>query len=590
MLIPKLIQRKVDPGVKQQLEQAGLDPVLADIVASRPLPEHRDGPLAVVAPKLAYLDNPFLMRDMDKAVARLAQAVCKQECIGIETDHDCDGQTSHAVLHTCLQDIFKHPVARIKSYIGHRMKEGYGLSDAVAERILADPERPSLLLTADNGSADEPRIARLRAAGIDVIVTDHHEVPVEGPPRSAFACLNPTRKDCDFPDPYIAGCMVAWLLMAATRRRMLESGQLPAGTLPMTEVLDFVAVGTVADCVSMARSVNNRVVVRYGMQIIRQAKRACWQAILPLLNKPKLSAEDLGFVIGPLLNSDGRLSDAFGSVNFLLADDLAAARPWVETLWQQNKQRKQIQQQLTAQAIRLAEAQVAQGRASLVIWLEDGHAGVHGISASRIKDLFGRPTILFSPKLDEHNLITGSARSIDKVNIRSAIQTVAEREPGLVAKFGGHKGAAGLAIDKRNLAAFMNAFEAAVLLQVDKTEVGPMLLTDGVLPDSHFNLDFVEQIQSLDPYGREFDLPTFEATVEVINVRRIGQTQCHAQLRLRIPSGAIVNAVWFNCAEHADQPLQVDAGQRVHIAFNLCENHFREQRSLQLQIGYLQVV
>jgi single-stranded-DNA-specific exonuclease len=585
-LLPKIQSRVVDQAVFKKLLEEGVEPVLAKIIAARPLPFHEKGALAALNCKLADMDSPFLMKDMQLAAERVLKAILQGEVIGIETDHDCDGQTSHAVLLKGLVEILGHPLDKIQSYIGHRLQEGYGLSEALAKRILANPVRPNLLITADNGSADEPRIALLKQAGIEVIVTDHHAIPAEGVPKSAYACLNPTQEDCQFPDPYIAGCMVAWLLMAAVRRLMVEAKLLEASAPSMLELLDYVAVGTVADCVSMARSINNRVVVQYGLHKINQMQRPCWQALKPLLRNSSVSAEDLGFIVGPLLNSDGRLSDALGSVSFLLSASIQEAGPWAEQLWRHNQARKQIQRGITEQAMRCAEKQVNAGKLSLCIFLEDGHAGVHGISASKIKDAFGRPTVIFSPKLNEPEIITGSARSIDGVNIRKALQDMADKEPDLMLKFGGHKGAAGMTIKQAHFEGFSLAFEQAVKNQVLPEQVGPVLWTDGQLAET-YSLDLLQRLNKLLPFGREFEAPLFEAHCKVLSIKAVGQTGSHLQLSLQCVNKQVISAVWFNACESEDSELPVKIADDVHVVFSLSENVFREQRSLQCQIHYL---
>lgn len=562
----RIIQRTLDKTAYESLSAHNVDPLLAKIIAGRPLPQHEKRAFGIYQGKLADLSNPFLMKDMDKAAERLRQAILKQEVIAIETDHDCDGQTSHAVLVTALKEIFGHPTDKIQSYIGHRLQEGYGLSDALATRIVENPVRPSLVITADNGSADEPRIAQLKAKGIDVIVTDHHAIPVEGIPSSAFACLNPTREDCDFPDPYIAGCMVAWLLMAATRRFMLDHQEIPSTRMSMTELLDFVAIGTVADCVSLARSINNRVVVQYGLTQINQFKRPCWQAIRPLLKNKNVSSEDIGFLLAPLLNSDGRLSDALGSVNFLLSDTVDAALPLLQALFAQNEERKRIQKELTRDALAHAEHQALSGKVSLVIYLEDGHAGVHGISASRIKDQFGRPTVIFSPKLNEEGILTGSCRSIDALHIRDVLQAVANEHPDVLLKFGGHKAAAGLTIALEHLDRFTEAFERAVAAALGTHSVGPVFLSDG-LWEGPFHLNTVRALQSLEPYGREFDEPLFELKAKVHTLRRFGQNLNHLELMLQTPTGELIKGIWFGACENRDLP--VNEGDRLHLVFGI---------------------
>ncbi len=575
MEIPRIQRRKVDEKVQDTLIAIGMHPLLARIIAARPIPEHPKGAHGIVEGKLADLSSPFLLKDMDIAVERLIQAIQRQEIIAIETDHDCDGQTSHAVIMHTLVDILGHPEDKILSFIGHRLQEGYGLSDALCERILK--AKPQLVITADNGSSDEPRIAKLKAIGVDVIVTDHHSIPEEGIPKSAYAVLNPTREDCAFPDPYIAGCMVAWLFMAATRRTMIERALLAKTVASMVNLLDFVAVGTVADCVSLARSINNRVVVQYGLMRINEFKRPCWQAIRPLLknNTGLVSAEDLGFLIGPLLNSDGRLSDALGSVNFLLTENLQEALPLAQSLFNQNEERKRIQKELTQEAERIAKKQVLAGRVSLVIDLNEGHAGVHGISASRIKDLFGRPTVIFSEKQGEPEILTGSCRSIDSIHIRNVLQVVHETHPNLILKFGGHKGAAGLTIRQEDLPQFQEAFERAVADQLATQRVGPIILSDGMWTDA-FDANLIKTLYSLAPFGREFDEPIFELQGVAQSVRYFGQNLNHLEIMFSplIPMQTEIQqknlkAIWFFACEGGDSPIQ--EGDRLHIAFTFAK-------------------
>jgi single-stranded-DNA-specific exonuclease len=584
---PKILKRALDLRVYNQLVDQGLDPILARVIAGRPFP--KKGIEACLSPKLSHLDSPDLMKDMDKAAERVCEAIQNSEIIGIETDHDCDGQTSHAVIYSALTEIFGVDPKVIRSYIGHRMKEGYGLSSAVAKRILEDTPRPTLLITADNGSSDEAQIKLLKAEGIEVIVTDHHYLPEDGPPVSAYAVLNPTQSGCGFPDALIAGCMVAWLLMAKVRALLIEKGLLLETAPSLKSLLDFVAVGTIADCVSMARSANNRAVVKYGLKLINQQRRACWQALAKLTPRV-FKAEDLGFLIGPLLNSDGRLSDAFGSVSFLLAKDLVEAEPWAQELSKQNQIRKGIQKNITEEALKAGAEQVQQGRTSLVISLSKGHAGVHGISASRIKDQFGRPTILFSSKEQEPDLLSGSARSIDGVHLRNALARVKALSPDSMVKFGGHAGAAGLTIEKQKLENFSELFEQAVLEQISSEKVGPVIFTDGELSQEHFSLEFVQSLGELDPYGREFDTPLFEGEFLIQNLKWVGSDQSHLSLNLILKDSSQslgFRAVWFS-AELWAKSLQ--AGNLIYAVFGLSASEFRSVRELNLMLRHVQLM
>lgn len=589
MLEPVRIQRRpINEEALNLLVKEGVSPFLARIIAARPIPEHDKKALAVTQGRLADITSPFLLQDMDKAIARLRQALNNKEVIGIETDHDCDGQTSHAVLITCLKEIFQHPEDKLQSYIGHRMQEGYGLSEALCTRILENQVPPTLLITADNGSSDEARIAKLKAAGIDVIVTDHHAIPAEGIPASAYAVLNPTRTDCQFPDPYIAGCMVAWLLMAGTRRTMVDAGDLPKEAPSALNVLDYVAVGTVADCVSLARSINNRVIVQYGLQRINEFKRPCWQALQPLLKNPQICAEDLGFLMGPLLNSDGRLSDALGSVSFLLAKNLEAAGPYAQLLWQQNEERKRIQKELVSDALKIAENQVRQGRVSLVIYLEAGHAGVHGIAASRIKDTFGRPTVILSPKLNEPEVLTGSCRSVDDVHVRDVLQIINNLHPELLVKFGGHKAAAGLTLNLEDLELFSNAFEEAVGNMLKGKQVGPLLLSDGYVQEQ-IDLNLVETLKTLAPFGREFDEPLFEGKAYVRNVRRFGQNLNHLELKLALHhQDAEHTAIWFGGGD--SDKFMLNTGDQVFVVYSLGAQTYQQKTKVSLNLKHVRLV
>lgn len=583
--LPKIKKRVLNEAQYQRMMRAGLNPIIARIIATRPMPEFSQID-EWLTPKLSSLDNPNLMMDMDKAVERVARAIINKEVIGLETDHDCDGQTSHALLHCALIDHFNHPPECLQSYIGHRLNEGYGLSESVMNRILIDAPRPTLVITADNGSSDEAQIFKLKAQNIDVIVTDHHAIPCEGIPKSAYAVLNPTRTDCQYPDSMIAGCMVAWLLMAAVRKHLIQIGHLPKTAPCVSNLLDYVAVGTIADCVSIARSRNNRVVVNYGLKLMNQFSRPCWQAIVgEIVSKgTTIRSSDLGFKIGPLLNSDGRLACAFGSVTFLLASTLAEAKNWVEHLQAQNTQRKLVQKRITDMATLEALKQMSAGRKTLCVLLEEGHAGVHGISASRIKDVFGRPALIFCPKSNEPELITGSARSIDHFHLRDSLQAVADLYPGLIVKFGGHKGAAGVTIKRENFTLFSDAFEAVSENALLKLELGPVIWSDGLFPIEGYSIDFIEQLnEQLEPFGREFEPPVFEAQAQVLAISYIGETKLHAKLTLRIDD-LFLKAIWFNARATQECDLPIELKSTAHIIFEPKINEFRGTKTIDLQI------
>ena len=384
--------------------------------------------------------------------------------------------------------------------------------------------------------------------------------------------------------------MVAWLLMAATRRFMISEGLLHEGVMNLSSMLDFVAVGTVADCVSMANSVNNRAVTIYGMKRISQLSRACWQAFKQNFQKD-IGSEFIGFTIGPLLNSDGRLSDAFSSVRFLLSESSQESNRWVNELRSQNTLRKEIQKNITDQAMQVAVKLVKDGQNSIVVYLESGHAGVHGISASQIKDALGRPTIIFSPKEGESQVITGSARSIDGIHLKSILDAINEIDDKVLLKYGGHSGAAGMTIHKDKFEPFCQLFETQVTQRInDKSQepiiLGPVIFTDGQISDDDINLATVRKIQSLEPFGRGFESPIFESNAILASKKMVGKEMQHAQLQLDF-SGKKVKAIWFNAQSHK-VIYDVNIGDKVRVIFKLTEEYFNHQHTLSAVVEYIE--
>ncbi len=582
--IPPLIQaRHIDTARLQQALTNKMHPLQARIIASRPAPEGTACPIMpVLHPSLKFFVDPVLLLDMAKGASRVATAICKGEVIAIETDHDCDGQTSHAVLYTCLQQHFGHPPEKLQSFIGHRLTEGYGLSDAVANRILAAAPQPSLVITADNGSSDELRIARLKAAGIDVVITDHHSVPLQQLPNSAYAFINPNRPDCTYPDKYIAGCMVAWLLMCATRQQLINLGHLPADSAKLLDVLDYVAVGTIADCVSLARSVHNRALIQYGLQLLNRWQRPCWQALQAQFTTT-LTAEDVAFRLAPLLNSDGRLSSAFAAVNFLLLQDKQEAIVQLKLLQQQNQQRKQIQADLVQQCLQHSSAQLRTQQFSLCLYLEQGHVGVHGIAASKLRERFGRPTAVFSHKTAE--ILTGSVRTIDGFHVRQGLQYIAEQAPALLLAFGGHQGAGGVSIYAKDFSTFAELFEAAVAMQLTSVPIAPIIYTDGWLEAHELSATTLKLIDALEPFGREFERPLFQTQANISAFKLMGDGT-HVRLTLQIgPQQQVFTGIWFGFRDHGNAPLPFTLHTPVELVFTpkwgqqgKCELHIQVLR------------
>ncbi|MFO7648408.1 single-stranded-DNA-specific exonuclease RecJ [Halomonas campaniensis] len=587
-LRPRILPRPRDAVLYARAQREGLSELQARILAGRL--KGFEGELSpLISPSLRHLAHPEKLVDARRAAERIAQAVVDGEHIGILTDYDVDGITSHVVIRRTLVELFGVPEARLHSLIGHRIHDGYGISLPLVERTLALSPRPRLVITADCGSSDEPRIARLAAEGIDVVVSDHHALPVEGPPPSAHAVVNPTRDDCDYPDPTIAGCMVAWLVMSLTRSVLVEWGELPEATPKLSPWLSYVALGTVADCVSLGGSPANRAVVTHGLALINRMEAACWRAMAERLGADSVpfDAETLGFQMGPRINARSRLDDPYAALHFMLAADDATAARHLETLDQDNQSRKAIEADMAEEARALALPALAADEPAVVVYLESGHPGVQGIVASRLVQAYGRPALVLTPAAAP-GMLTGSGRSIEGLHLRDALQRTFELAPEALPRFGGHRGAAGVGVPAERLGAFKAAFLQAVGEQLGEAELFPRILTDGELAPHQLSLATLDELQALGPYGREFDPPLFQGEFLVERLRPVGADGTH--LMLELSSGAAsLKAIWFRALTPGEMPT-FGVGDRLRCAFKLNRNRWRGHESLQLMVEHAEAL
>ncbi|WP_027967581.1 single-stranded-DNA-specific exonuclease RecJ [Halomonas halocynthiae] len=583
-LRPRLEPRLRDAELEARALAEGLTPLQARVFAGRLA--NTQGPLEpLISPGLRHLAHPERLKDARRAAERIAKAVIDGESIGILTDYDVDGITSHVVIRRTLGELFGVPECRLHSLIGHRINDGYGISLPLVERTLALSPAPSLVITADCGSSDEPRIARLKGAGIDVVVTDHHALPLEGPPASAYATVNPTRDDCDYPDPTIAGCMVAWLTMSLTRSVLIEWGVIGQETPKLSPWLSYVALGTVADCVSLGASAANRAVVSQGLKLINRMDEACWRAMAERLGADSVpfSAETLGFQMGPRINARSRLDDPYAALHYMLASNDATASRHLTTLDEDNQSRKAIEADMAEQAKALALPQLAENVAVLIIVLEDGHPGVQGIVASRLVQAYGRPALVMTPATTP-DMLTGSGRSIEALHLRDALQRVYELAPYSLPRFGGHRGAAGVGVPRDQLSAFCTALRQAVDEQLGGLALYPRILTDGELSPSQLSLLTLDELDALGPYGREFDAPLFQGEFLVESLRPVGADGTHLMMTLSSGSASI-RSIWFRALSPGELPAFA-IGDTLRCAYRLNRNRFRGRESLQLMIEH----
>ncbi len=385
-----MIERACNAEVRDAYLHAGIAPAIANFLGRR-----LDRFIAwesLTAAKLSDIVDPGAIPSMDRAVERIVRAIVQQERIALACDHDMDGTASAAVLWTAMVEAFGVPPERICVVTSHRLTEGYGIGQGVVARI--QKFGAQLVISADKGSSDEPRIATLAAAGIDVVVTDHHVIPPDGPPRSAYAVVNPSRLDCEY-DKHVCGAGVAFLVMAKVRSALLEQGvfaELPS----LASLLDFVAVATIADCVSLSpgASLINRAFLRRGMQQVRSGCRPCWKVFSAEVDG-EIDAETIAFRLVPAIAASGRLDWAEVGFRFLIAKTTEDAAACWSQLKRENSERQSIERRLRAKAF--PQAARVSGPA-IVLFLEDGHSGVHGITASRVVESFGKPCAIFAPQ------------------------------------------------------------------------------------------------------------------------------------------------------------------------------------------------
>ncbi len=550
--------------------------VLARIYASRGVTD-----LEGLGRNLTQLLPDQQMKGLDQAVERLKHALHVGESILIVGDFDCDGATSTAVMLLALRQM---GAAKVSYLVPNRFEYGYGLSPEIVAEALHD--KPDLLITVDNGISSIEGVAAANAAGVDVIITDHH-LPGSVLP-DACAIVNPNQPGCEFVAKSTCGVGVVFYLLIALRRALQQDWFEQRGiAVPnLASLLDLVALGTVADVVALEQ--NNRVLVHQGLQRIRAGHcRPGIRALIELSGRQlaKLNASDLGFAVAPRLNAAGRLEDMSIGIECLLSDDEAVARELAQMLDNLNQERKGIEQEMQQQALQLlqqlqlSDTDLPYG---LALYSEDWHQGVIGILASRIKDQVHRPVIAFAP--GDAGQLKGSARSIPGFHIRDGLDAIAARYPDLLCKFGGHAMAAGLTIREVDLALFQQAFADEVQRVLAPEALEQILLTDGRLKADELNIELAQLLREAGPWGHQFPEPLFEGEFSLLQQRIVGQR--HLKMVLMEPqTGLALDAIQFN----ADMELWPNTSvNRVRVVYRLDVNEFRGQRTVQLLLDYLQ--
>ena len=518
---------------------------------------------------------------MADAVTLLVTALTNNTRIIIVGDFDADGATSSALSVLALKML---GCRNVDYLVPNRFDDGYGLSPEVAQQAI--DRGAELIMTVDNGVSSIDGVAAAKAQGVQVLVTDHH-LPGDCLP-AADAMVNPNLDQCGFPSKALCGVGVAFYLMLALRAELRNNGWFEQQALAvpnLAELLDLVALGTVADVVALDG--NNRILVHQGLQRIRAGKcRPGIQALIEVANRDpaRLVASDLGFALGPRINAAGRLDDMSFGVELLLCDNIQAARRMATELDALNQTRKEIEQGMKEEGLAICERlQFNQQDMpyGLVLFQRDWHQGVIGILASRIKDKYHRPVIAFADA--GNGEIKGSCRSIVGLHMRDVLDVVDTQHPGMILKFGGHAMAAGLTIPESQLDAFSLAFDAAVRKVLDEDALQGVLLSDGELQPHELTLDTAEILRAGGPWGQQFPEPTFDGSFRLLHQKLVAGK--HLKMMVEpLAGGSIIDAIAFN----VDLKRWPDASvQQIELVYRLDVNEFRGNRSVQLMVEHL---
>lgn len=530
---------------------------------------------------LQRLHRPQQLANIEQATDLLIEAYNQQSKIVIVGDFDADGATSTSLAIIALRQLgFK----QVDYLIPNRFSQGYGLSPAVAEMVLA--KEADLVLTVDNGISSLEGIALLKSKNIHVLVTDHH-LPAEELPN-ADAMVNPNLAYCTFPSKSLAGVGVIFYVMMALRSRMREQGYFKTRSEPnFAELLDLVALGTVADVVPLDQ--NNRILVHQGLQRIRSGYCRFGIKALAEVGKRDLStmqAIDLGFSIAPRLNAAGRLENMSLGVELLTCENMEIARQLAFELDSLNQTRKEFEQEMKTEALAICAKLPSLNQSTqahgIVLYQADWHQGVIGILASRIKEQFNRPVIAFAQESEDSEYLKGSARSIAGVHMRDLLEYIDIQYPELIVKFGGHAMAAGLSIHQSNLEIFRNAFDQTIEQILDLEQLQGVIYTDGELAAQEFNLENAEILRNAGPWGQNFPEPCFEGEFKILQQKLlVGK---HLKLMLESETRQLVDAIWFNVDTREFPDLSV---QKAKLVYKLDINEFRGHKSLQLKVEHL---
>ncbi|WP_369582576.1 single-stranded-DNA-specific exonuclease RecJ [Kingella oralis] len=561
----RIATRPINPQLQSALQAAGANPLIAQLYAARNVADSSE-----LNDSLKQLIPYTQLTNCTAAASRLADAIQSQQKILIIADYDADGATACSVAMKGLASMG----ARVDFFVPNRFEHGYGLTPELAD--IAHAKGADLIVTVDNGISSAEGVARAKALGLDVIVTDHH---IAGSVIPDCIIVNPNQRGCTFPSKSIAGVGVIFYVLIALRAELRArdyfSGCLNIAEPKLDELLDLVALGTVADVVALDH--NNRILVSQGLKRIRAGKMS--HGIRALFQTARCSVQkaqpfDFGYKIAPRINAAGRLDDMSIGIACLLSGSLNEAENMASELNELNQTRQEIEQEMLTDILAECPSALPREQTTLCMYRDSFHQGVVGIVASRLKEKFYRPVFVFAP--DDDGNYRGSGRSIAGVHLRDVLDAISKRAPDIIIKFGGHAMAAGLTLRQGSLKTFGELFEDIVRRQVNEDTLSQTYLTDGSLKASDITLANAQLINA-QIWGQGFPPPSFADTFQVIRQQSMGADKKHTKAWLA-KEGQEFEAMFWRCEDTLPRDIRV--------VYRPTVNEWRGNTELQLYVDY----
>ena len=561
----RIATRPINPQLQSALQAAGANPLIAQLYAARNVADSSE-----LNDSLKQLIPYTQLTNCTAAASRLADAIQAKQKILIIADYDADGATACSVAMKGLASMG----ARVDFFVPNRFEHGYGLTPELAD--IAHAKGADLIVTVDNGISSAEGVARAKALGLDVIVTDHH---IAGSVIPDCIIVNPNQRGCTFPSKSIAGVGVIFYVLIALRAELRArdyfSGCLNIAEPKLDELLDLVALGTVADVVALDH--NNRILVSQGLKRIRAGKMS--HGIRALFQTARCSAQkaqpfDFGYKIAPRINAAGRLDDMSIGIACLLSGSLNEAESMASELNELNQTRQEIEQEMLTDILADCPNALPREQTTLCVYRDSFHQGVVGIVASRLKEKFYRPVFVFAP--DDEGNYRGSGRSISGVHLRDVLDAISKRAPEIIIKFGGHAMAAGLTLRSGSLKTFGDLFEDIVRSQVNEDTLSQTFLTDGSLKASDITLANAQLINA-QIWGQGFPPPSFADTFQVLRQQSMGADKKHTKAWLT-KEGQEFEAMFWRCEDTLPRDIRV--------VYRPTVNEWRGNTELQLYVDY----